>query len=522
VTAAHALRASLLLLHSEVDTHIFIPLAPWDVFILTDQPLTTGRKLMKGRSVSEQELRVKFGPVVQSYGAVAALPDVIVTTERSEKQRGITGWTKLNIAFIVLLIGAFGTFFISGQNPFVYNSSSDGYKEAQALDRNHWLVTDDGRGVVYGARFSDGFEEAEIHPLLEGLVAPNGLAVDARNRTVYVADSTTLELHRMRFDATSSIGFVADAVQMWRLKPEMRSPKKALLHPDGTKLLLADQASYELYVVLGLDKWPDVKIITLTNTSAMLVKPHGMTWLVSEDELKFASMLSKSGTAATAPRYRVGDGAGSTMLSTAGILIASREHVIFVRTDPATLRTAEEGEKDGQSTRQMPTMIVDIKEKFRLKHPNGMDVQFVPGAGDGSFLVLSKNSCGVFLVGDTRDQGTEIAGSSSAGGHGLRIIGHDDPGCAKNNPHGMKCVVGDGHRSDSSNNGCIVVQPGKKGGGRLAWLEVPRSSAGSRGYFTKSDYRIWDIHLNFNCSHSAEKNKKFVEAINWPHVEEVK
>ena len=481
---------------------------------------------MKGRRVSEQELTVKYAPVVQSYGAVAPLPDVVVATERSEKQRGITGrtgWIKLKIAFtVVLLIGAFGTFFISGQNPFIHISSSDGYKEAQSLDRNHWLVADDGRGVVYGVVFSDGFKEAEIHPLLEGLVAPNGLAVDVRNHTVYVADSTTLKLHRMRFDASSSLGFVADAVQMWRLKPEMRSPKKALLHPDGTKLLLADQASYELYVVLGLDKWPDVKIITLTNTSAMLVKPHGMTWLILEDELKFASMLYESGPAATAPRYRVGDGAGSTVLSTAGVLIASRERVLFVRTDPATLRTAEEGGKDGQSTRQMPTTVVDIKEQFRLKHPNGMDVQFVPGAGDGSFLVLSKNSCGVFLVGDTHDRGTEFAGSSSTGDDGLRIIGHDDPGCAKNNPHGMKCLVGDGRRSNSSNNGCIVVQPGKKGGGRLAWLEVPRT----RGYFTKSDYRTWDIHLknvNFNCSHHAEtKNKKFVEAINWPHIEKVK
>ena len=47
---------------------------------------------------------------------------------------------------------------------------------------NHWLITDDKRGVVYGATFSNSAKHAYLQHIVEGMSAPNGMAVDQPHR----------------------------------------------------------------------------------------------------------------------------------------------------------------------------------------------------------------------------------------------------------------------------------------------------------------------------------------------------
>ena len=381
-----------------------------------------------------------------------------------------------------------------------FDGSYDGYKEAQALDSNHWLITDDKRGVVYGATFSNSAKHAYLQHIVEGMSAPNGMAVDTTNHIAYVTDSDSLQLYRVSFDLNTESGYNVDILEMSYLKPEMQYPKKALLHPDGTTLILADQTSNELYVVKDLFDWPDVSIITLTDDST-LEKPHGMTWLQSNNATMNFTIPPYGDS--VAPKWKVD---GDQYVSTAGILVANHHKVSFVRFDTATVLDAEQGNV------QTPVDIVDLKSSFGLKHPDAMSVQFVP-SGDGSLLVMSKNSCGVFLV-EVRDGNINWADNTDRS-DGFRITGHEDPGCTVNNPHGMTCRS-EVKQGDWS-NGCIVVQPGKYGGGKLAWLEVPRGD----DFLTKSDYDAWDMTKYLQSSPSSAEDYAFSEDISWYSVTEL-
>ena len=422
------------------------------------------------------------------------------TKKRPYGVQGLSGYQirRNIIGSILLLIGLFSiAVYVVLTTTSDFDGSYDGYKETQALDENHWLITDDERGVVFGAILYNNAEHVELKTLLSGLSAPNGLTVDTTNKRAYVTDSDTLELYRIQFDLETQAGYEVSALEMAYLKPSMMYPKKAILYPDGQKLILADQSSNELYLVDNLAKWPDVSIVTLTDAST-LDKPHGMAWLESSNATQNFTVPPYGDS--VAPQYIV---SGNQYVAPQGLLVANKHKISFVRTDESSLKKAADG------SLQTPVDIVDMTNSFGLKHADSMSVQFVPSGG-GSFLVLSKNSCGVFLVkvlnGDI-DWVNDVDRNDD-----FRIIGHEDPGCTVNNPHGMTCLSSD---SESNYNGCLIAQPGKYGGGKLAWLHVPHGNA----FKTKSNYKSWNIKKHKSSVISTSELYDFAAGVHWVAVE---
>jgi hypothetical protein len=408
-----------------------------------------------------------------------------------------------NIAIaLVLLTGAFAiSIFVISNTASEFDGNYDGLKEAQPLDSKHWIISDDYRGDVYIAAFTDKSKTADLHILMSGLSAPNGLAVDSSNRIAYLTDSNTLDLYRINFDEDSTTGYNIDALSMRSLTPNMQYPKKALMHPDGESLVIADQTSDQLFVVTNLDKWPNVDIITLTD-NITLDTPHGMTWLSSTDPSTTFRLPPHSETAM--PDYMVAD---NRYVSTKGILVGNTHKVSFVRTDDASLQAAANGHV------QTPIHIVDMEETFGLKSPDTMGVQFVP-SGDGSFLVMTKNSCGVFYV--TVADGNLNWGKDTDRTDGFRITGDNDPGCTVNNPHGITCVSEE--KGSAYSNGCVIVQPGKMGGGKLAWLEVPHGEA-NQG--TGAEYNSWNMNKETSPTENILSSKRFAGSVIWHDTQKI-
>ena len=197
------------------------------------------------------------------------------------------------VASILCLLGAsIATFAFGRATVHLFVGSYDGFKEAHALDENHWLLTDDGRGIVFAATLDRRKSSAELNVLLSGLSAPNGLAVDSTRKCAYIADSGTLQLHKIQFCSTEGPTFLhgdsksscieVSSVDIGILNPSLRSPKKGLMHPNGQVLLLADQSSNAIYLVSNMSSWPNISIVALTEDQT-LTKPHGMAFLESDN-----------------------------------------------------------------------------------------------------------------------------------------------------------------------------------------------------------------------------------------------
>ena len=350
---------------------------------------------------------------------------------------------------------------------FTSTKSFDGFKNVVYVGDGKWVLSDDGLGEVFAMNLSSSHARGDLQPL-RSLPAPNGLAVSHSDGFVFLSGVDKTEgpyltrLTRLSSGSRLEEGSEwATVVYLRRFDHRITAPKKALLHPSGAFLVLADQAAACLWLVTRLDQYPDVGLSLLTSTTGHLSTPHGMAWIdCASDGIWVPTDLSETDNDMKQlyPTHHMLTPTSNRTFSTSGLVFLDSQLLYFLPMwDVSTTASGPIAEIE-------PIEVLNLAETVGSENFDGMDLQFL---NDGkALMVLSKGrTCGLFRLTLPLLRGSPSLAHLTTDKPSARRL---SPCLGDLPPHGMGCTP--------NGEGCVVVAPAQEGGGAALWLDSTDTS----------------------------------------------